>query len=109
MYYETDFSIVNKLISDFKKDLKEPDDINVYVFPQGWGSTALGYGGIGGSAMTSAHTIILHAQYLHVVRIYFGGSRLAYEIASPNDLFFKDLHAGRLEGCNKAEKYRRKD
>lgn len=109
MHYETDFSIINELLLDFKKDLKEPDDIDVYVFPQGWGSTALGYGGMGGSAMTSSHTIVLYAQYFNIVRVYFGCKRLAYEIANPNKLFFKDLFSGGLEECSKAGKYRRTD
>lgn len=53
-------------------------DIEVVVFPQTWGSTALGYGGIGGAAMTPAYTIIVTSGYTSCV--YFGGSRLAYKI-----------------------------
>jgi hypothetical protein len=48
------------------------------MFPQLWGSTALGYGGIGGSAMTSAYTIII--TYHNYYCVYFGGGRLAYMI-----------------------------
>lgn len=109
MYYQTDFSIINKLLEDFQIDIKEPDDFEVYVFPQTWGSTALGYGGIGGQAITSASTIVLYAFDINIVRVYFGGGRLAYEIKDPNKLFFEDM-----QGCNLADKmrsgkYKRKD
>lgn len=29
------------------------------MFPQAWGSTSLGFGGIGGQAMTSAYTTVI--------------------------------------------------
>ncbi len=54
-------------------------DIEVVMFPQMWGSTALGYGGIGGAAMTTAYTVIITCGDTHAV--YFGsGGRLAYMI-----------------------------
>lgn len=109
MYNHTDFSIINTLLDNFQKDLKERDDIDVYVFPQTWGNTALGYGGVGGSAMTSDSTIVLHAQYLNVVRVYFGCKRLAYQIKDPDQIFFKDLYRCDLADASKAGKYIRKD
>ena len=54
------------------------DDIVVYVFPQTWGSTALGYGGMGGSAITTAYTVVVNHNRLYCV--YFGCSRLAYRV-----------------------------
>jgi len=111
MYYGTDFSVINKLIDKFNNDLKQmggTDDIEVYVFPQGWGSTALGYSGIGGSAMTSSHTIVLHAFHTNIVRVYFGGSKIAYEIKNPTREFFEDLYNHNLVCQSKAGKYRRK-
>ena len=48
-----------------------------WAFPQTWGSTALGFGGIGGSAMTTAQTYVVTVQGR--VLVYFG-SRFAYEI-----------------------------
>jgi len=54
-------------------------DIEVTMFPQMWGSTALGYGGIGGAAMTTAYTVIIRTAGCWAV--YFGpGGRLAYKI-----------------------------
>lgn len=48
-----------------------------FAFPQTWGSTALGFGGIGGAAMTTAQTYVVLAN--GSVFVYFG-SRFAYEI-----------------------------
>jgi hypothetical protein len=52
------------------------DDVEVFMFPQGWGSTALGYGGMGGASMTCAYTVVVSDQ-IHVC-VYFGSGRLAY-------------------------------
>ena len=49
------------------------------MFVQGWGSTALGFGGIGGQAMTDAYTIIIGCELNSILCVYFGG-RLAYNL-----------------------------
>lgn len=52
-------------------------DLEVYaMFTQTWGSTALGFGGMGGAAMTTAYTIILHCH--HVFYVYWNG-QFAYK------------------------------
>lgn len=48
-----------------------------HAFPQMWGSTALGFGGIGGAAMTTAQTYVVFTY--ESVFVYFG-SRFAYEL-----------------------------
>jgi hypothetical protein len=54
------------------------DDVEVIMFPQTWGSTALGYGGMGGASVTSAYTVIVSN---HVIScVYFGEGELAYRI-----------------------------
>jgi hypothetical protein len=81
-----------------------PRDFEVFaMFVQTWGSTALGHGGIGGSAMTPAYTIVLrmHRQFL----VYFGG-RLCYIVNDPSDSFFEDVKNHCLASkrdCNKYE------
>lgn len=57
-----------------------PHDVHVAaMFPQMWGSTALGFGGIGGAAMTTAYTIIIESPHTGHFAVYFGnGGRLAY-------------------------------
>ena len=66
------------------------DDIEVVgMFNQLWGSTALGFGGIGGQAMTNAYTVVLSCGTEHAV--YFGG-RFAYKLASRvGELFRGDI------------------
>jgi hypothetical protein len=49
-------------------------DFGVYaMFTQTWGSTALGHGGMGGSAMTAAYTIVLECVHTNEFLVYFGG------------------------------------
>lgn len=56
----------------------DPREIRVNLFPQLWGSTATGYGGLGGSAMTWAHTVVLEVSDVYFV--YFSRGRLAYRV-----------------------------
>lgn len=95
---------------DGKYDAKNPsyetrtrryhfDEVEVKMFLQSWGSTALGYGGLGGSAITSAYTVVIsHGNYYCV---YFGsGGRLAYKLdmskisQSGRMNFFSDISTG---------------
>jgi len=71
-------------------------DFEVTMFAQTWGSTALGFGGIGGAAMTPAYTVILSRGNNY--NVYFGG-RHAYSInvheisAEGRNKFFSDISA----------------
>src|SRR4051794_27802749 len=58
-------------------DLYQADGL--YTFPQVWGSTALGFGGLGGQMITSAQTWVIQNDQNYLV--YFGGC-FAYEIHS---------------------------
>lgn len=49
------------------------------MFPQMWGSTALGFGGAGGQAMTTAYTIVIGCDYNYHYCVYFGG-QFAYKL-----------------------------
>jgi hypothetical protein len=113
MNYKLDWSIINKLVSEFeqyiKEEYKQHPEVEVYSFPQGWGSTALGYGGIGGQAMTSAQTIVLYDMYYNVARVYFGGERLAYQIINPSQKFFDDLGKCQMKEIYRAGVYKRKE
>ena len=59
---------------------RRPDrsEVEVIMFNEMWGSTALGYGGMCGSAMTNAYTVL--CQCGNVLCVYFGGGRLGYRI-----------------------------
>lgn len=76
------------------------------MFEQTWASTALGFGGIGGSEMTSAYTVIVTHGRRFVV--YFNG-RKAYHIDDPSSAFFKDIAAQNMASVNQAGKYRREE
>jgi len=71
-------------------------DLTVYsMFPQTWGSTALGFGGIGGQAITSAYVCVIESNLVGGYAVYFGG-RLAYVIDRPNEKFIEDISKQRM-------------
>ena len=71
-------------------------DLTVYsMFVQTWGSTALGFGGIGGQAVTSAYVCVIESNLVGQFAVYFGG-RLAYVIERPNTKFMEDIARQRM-------------
>ena len=71
-------------------------DLTVYaMFVQTWGSTAMGFGGIGGQAITSAYVCVIESNLIGQYAVYFGG-RLAYVIERPNSQFFIDISGRRM-------------
>jgi len=66
-------------------------DLTVYaMFVQTWGSTALGFGGVGGQTVSSSYVCVIESDLLGECAVYFGG-RLAYVITRPNKKFFEDI------------------
>jgi hypothetical protein len=92
------------------KALRRPTtrDFGVYaMFPQTWGSTALGHGGMGGAAMTTAYTIVLECYHTQEFLIYFG-SEMCYKVdrRSPNlAVFVEDCRNHCLASKRDSEKY----
>jgi hypothetical protein len=71
-------------------------DLTLYnMFPQTWSSTALGFGGIGGQAITSAYVCIIQSNLVGGYAVYFGG-RFAYMIDRPNEKFAEDIEKHRM-------------
>ena len=71
-------------------------DLSVYsMFVQTWSSTALGFGGIGGQAITSAYVCVIESGLIGQFAVYFGG-RLAYVIERPNAAFMEDVARQRM-------------
>lgn len=89
---------------DYSKERPQINDFELYTFSQTWGSTALGFDGIGGQAMTSARTYVLVPQNCNQnCFVYFAG-RFAYAVSySPE--FMNDVLAGRVEPVYRKEKY----
>lgn len=81
-----------------------PRDCDVILFRQAWESTATGYGGIGGQAVTSAYTVIVISELTGHAAVYFGGGRLAY-IVPPDKQgtgWLKALQSQRMPSCEEA-------
>lgn len=77
----------------------------VAMFSQTWGSTALGFGGIGGAAMTSAYTVVVRGPD-GAQAIYWAG-RFAYLIPAvvtpeQRQAFAEDLMHGGTVGRREA-------
>lgn len=52
-------------------------DINLHIVNQMWGSTAGGWGGIGGAAMSNYYTMVIENSTLSIACVYYNG-QLAY-------------------------------
>jgi hypothetical protein len=78
------------------------DDVEVFHFVQTWGSTALGFGGIGGSSMTSAYTTVVLMD--GSAAVYFAG-RHAYSIPEYNTEFIVDVRSQNMNARNKVGGY----
>lgn len=74
----------------------------VAMFPQTWGSTALGFGGIGGAAMTTAYTCVIESDLVGGMAVYFHG-RFAYRIDRPNARMIEDMNNRRMADCKTAK------
>lgn len=75
------------------------------MFSQTWGSTALGFGGIGGAAMTPAYTVVVRGPDGSMA-VYWAG-RFAYRVladATPeqHQAFLSDLAARTTVRCDEA-------
>lgn len=72
-----------KNVPDFLmiKKVRRPNhyELEVNMFLQVWGSTALGYNGIGGAAMTDAYTVVV-SYHGYRYCVYFGCGNLAYYV-----------------------------
>lgn len=93
----------------FRFDYKEKprptlDDFDLYTFEQVWGSTALGFDGIGGQAMTKARTyVFIPVNCNQKCFVYFAG-RFAYAV-NYSQQFMDDVSKGNMESVARAGKY----
>lgn len=66
----------------YTKKYRRPNsqDFEVYtMFTQTWGSTSLGFDGIGGAAVTTAYSVVLYMSDSHEFLVYFDGT-FAYKV-----------------------------
>ncbi len=81
------------------------DDFDIYDFDQTWGSTALGFSGMGGQSITVARTYVLIPRDLEVAYVYFGG-RFAYRTPI-NDRFREDIRSHRMASVAESGRYKK--
>lgn len=93
-------------LSDEEKKYYPEFEMNMFL--QTWGDTSLGFGGVGGQAMTSAYTTVVTDVYSGWCGVFFG-ERLAYKIKDPNQKFYEDVHNGQMEPVSKKGVYIRKE
>ena len=89
-----------------KEQIRYPLFEVMAVFLQTWGSTALGFGGIGGQSITSAYTTVIQNDNLGYAAVFFGNI-MAYIVQHPNDKFWEDVRKGNMcavRCCRKYEK-----
>ena len=75
----------------------------LYDFDQPWASTALGFGGIGGSALTTERTYVFIPHGMDIAYVFFGG-RFAYK-CKMNDIFWDDVNNCRMASVIESERY----
>lgn len=80
----------------FKLRRPRIEELETIQFIQTWGSTATGFGGMGGSVMTSCYTTIVSCIHTNIVAIFFGGN-YCFSV-EPNEEFSKDLKAMQIKG-----------
>ena len=99
---------LNELVTQIDLNHSRVDELDIYVFPQVWGSTALGFGGIGGQAMTKALTTVIYDPYNDTGYVFFDGE-LAYFYEHPSDKFFDDIRKMSMLPCSASYLYREGD
>lgn len=84
---------IERVTECVKKDFGPGQVMDITCFVQTWDSTALGFNGCGGSALTPAVTTIIE-MWGHSNRkkyyVFFGGS-FAYCVDEPNEAFLEDM------------------
>lgn len=82
------------------------DDFELVTFEQVWGSTALGFGGIGGQAMTAATTyVFIPVTCNQKCFVYFAG-RFAYAVPY-SETFMDDVRKQNMASVAQSGKYKR--
>jgi hypothetical protein len=77
------------------------------MFPQTWGSTALGHGGMGGAAVTTAYTVVLECYHTQEFLVYFG-SEMCYKVNRDSanfDIFIEDCKNHKLVSKRESSRY----
>jgi hypothetical protein len=55
-----------------ESEAREWDEFTLHIFPQTWGSTSCGWGGMGGAMMTTSYTTIIESRFGFACVFYAG-------------------------------------
>ena len=81
------------------------EDFFVYDFDQTWSSTALGFGGCGGAAMTTVRTYVMIPKNDESRAYVYYGGRFAYGCCV-NDALRKDIKDGNIGSVAQSGRYK---
>ena len=91
---------------DYTEEHPTIDDFELYTFNQMWGSTTLGFSGVGGQTMTNARTYVFVPVTCHQkCFVYFAG-RFAYQADYCSNLT-EDIRSQNMAPVCHAGKYRK--
>lgn len=94
-------------ITEYLQSKGVPTDGNLYDFNQLWATTALGFGGVGGSAMTWARTYVFIPRGIEQAYVFFGGI-FAYATkygSKLNDRFWEDVKNCQMASVAESGRY----
>lgn len=91
---------------DYSTERPTIDSFKLHTFTQMWGSTALGFGGFGGQAMTEARTYVFVPIAGNQKCFVYFGSQFAYKADWCEELR-EDIDNQCVESVNRAGKYRK--
>ncbi len=80
------------------------NDVNLHIIKQSWSNTSGGWEGIGGSAITTSHTIIIENSWFGFACVYYHG-KLAY-ICEMDEKYniYRESGYRNLPGCSSCKK-----
>lgn len=99
----TELLNISQLLRRYSYD-RDYDNGDLYDFDQVWGSTALGFDGVGGSAMTTARTYVFVPGGLNTALVFFR-DRFAYQIDNPNEQFWEDVQNHNMASVRESGRY----
>lgn len=101
-------NISNDLRSRHPAGTNNFDNGEIYDFDQMWGSTALGFGGIGGAAMTTERTYVFIPYCQDDKAFVYFGDRFAYE-CPVCDRLYQDIKNYQVASVMESVRYKNED
>ena len=105
------------ILQDFSQRIADDADVKAYgdariysdsydmiMFPQTWGSTALGFGGWGGQAVTQEYTTVVKFSPSKIYGVYFS-DKFAYIVKKPNKTFADDVNKREMKSAGDSHMY----